>query len=225
LNSIKTIEGEFNMKKHIAYIIIFICLSSCVYAQDAIEVQAGINFANLSDPGNLDPHARWTTLYGLSGSCAVILHLGGNLFLSPGVRFIQKGTQVDWSPSSNIKDVSTTMSYLEVPIYVQYRFIDAPIQVSVLGGPTVSYLLRSKTEGTNQNVYGSYDSKDEYKSMNAAFDLGLRAAVPLNEQFSLVASAIYSYGLIKISNPDYIIDSKEMTRDFIVLVGISYSLQ
>jgi hypothetical protein len=211
------------MGKQIGLIIVLVFMVSFVYAQDVVDIQAGINFANLSDPGNLIQGAKWLTTYGIVGSVSTRFEIGSNISLAPGLRFIQCGTKAEWSTMilGNINS-SVTNNYLELPVYLSYMLIDNIAKIFLIGGPTVSYLVSSRTEGTTQFMGSvSYDSKKDYKTTNASIDLGLSSMFPLNEKIFLVASTIYSYGLMKISAQG----SNERTRDFMILVGISYSFK
>jgi hypothetical protein len=193
------------------------------YAQVSFEIQGGLNIANLSNPGNLVPGAVWSSRIGFVGSASTTFKLTDILLISPGMRFVQKGTKSEWagSPVGQVRSTLTN-NYLELPVYLKMEITELPTQLSIVGGPAFSYLLSSRLEGTTQMFgFESFDVKADYKSYDASIDLGFSVQTPLVNNIALLATGIYSYGFIKIDERQ----SDEQTRDFRFTIGASYSLK
>jgi hypothetical protein len=188
-------------------------------AQNAIEIQAGMNFANLSDPGNLAPDARWTTLYGFTASAFVDIGVAGKFSIFPGVRYIQKGTNSNVTGFTS--NVHLTNTYYELPLYGKYELYSDFCTVALVSGPTFAYCGSSRTEGTARDTgYVSINSKSDYKDYNISWDLGVHTAISFSNQWSFVVSGMYSFGIIKIATGG----SKEQTRDVLLTAGVAYTL-
>lgn len=195
---------------------------SSLEAQTSIAFQGGLNVANLSDPGNLVPGAVWSTRLGFVGTVSIDLPLGSRVSISPGLRFVQKGTKSDWALWVTGRVQTTlTNNYLELPIYAKYSLLSTETRLSILLGPSLGYLLSSQTSGSTQ-YYGpfSHDVKEDYKRYDLSLDAGFEIQTPVNHTISLVGAATYSFGLVKISQKG----SNEQTRDIRLTIGAAYSL-
>ena len=93
----------------------FFLLIISANAQNLVGIQGGINFANLSNPGNLAEGAVWTTRMGFVGGAFASIHIGFGLSLQPEIRFVQKGTDAEFdAPSYGHVTSSVTNSYVEI---------------------------------------------------------------------------------------------------------------
>jgi hypothetical protein len=199
------------MQKTIYYILLLYFLSLSVFAQEGIEIQGGINIANLSDPGNLTPDVKWKSRTGFSFSVSTTIPFSKKIFLNSGLRYIQKGTNAELSPyTTNI----LTNTYLELPIYLKYSLSNMSTKFFIIGGPTISYLLASQI--SQDSGGGSFDTKEDYKSYNVSLDIGISTQNRLNQNTLLITTILYSHGLVKINA----LGSKEQTRDIIMMIGI-----
>ena len=222
-NYCSTLLKESKMK-YIMFVVLFVlCISIYSQSQTIIEIQGGTNIANLSNPNNLGAGAVWKTRVGFVGGISTNFNLSDKLYLNPGVRFVQKGTKSEWT-SVMTGDVKATLTnnYLELPIYAKYEFANIGSHLFMVGGPSFAYLLTSNMEGDMQLLgHSSVDSKADYKTYDITFDIGLSSKTIINEHFSFLASAMYSFGFIKVSK----LGSDEATRDVKLLIGLSYDLQ
>jgi hypothetical protein len=210
------------MKLVMAVFLVSIMSCSILDAQTQIICQAGLNVANLSNPGNLAPGAVWSTRTGFVGLVAIDLPLGAHITLSPGVRFVQKGTKSQFSLDVTGTINSTlTNNYLEVPVYLKYALLNSGTRFSILLGPSFGHLLSSKAVGTVEKQ-GPFDVdvKQDYKPNDLSLDGGLELQTPITRTISIVGSVTYSYGLIKISEHG----SDEETRDIRIMVGAAYAI-
>jgi hypothetical protein len=209
---------------------VFLGVSVC--AQTFIEFQAGVNMANLSNPDNLVAGADWHTRYGFVALASVSFPISSGLLISPGLRFVQKGTQFKWwSDFAGNVEGTLTNNYIELPIHLRYELSVIDSRLFVVGGPSLGYLIRSQTDATMQfsvpysaietNEHLSSDSKKNYKSYDVSIDVGFMFQIPLTGSFAIIASVEYSLGLVKVSQ----YGSNEQTRDLRVTLGTSYSIR
>lgn len=194
-------SGERNIKRFAVITIAIVFFTHSSFGQVSLEVQGGLNIANLSDPGNLIAGGVWKSRLGFSGNISTNIQLAERLMLYPGLRFVQKGTRSEWSSSiTGQVNASLTNNYLELPLHIKWEVADFSSKLFAIGGPSISYLLSSRMEGTTAlQGSNSGDTKDQYKSYDASIDLGLSLEIPLNNAISLLATGLYSYGFVKIS--------------------------
>jgi hypothetical protein len=211
------------MKRIQVFSLLLISMSLFSQSQTIIEIKGGTNIANLSDPGNLSPSAVWETRLGFVGDISASYEITPMVEIQTGFRFSQKGTKSE-STMFTTHDVHATLTnnYIEIPVYLKYRIIDFTPQLFVMGGPAYSYLTSSRIE-SNDPVLGavSFDSKSDYKTYDFSLDAGLGLRTPINDNLYFVSSAIYSFGLVKISKAP----SNEKTRDIKLSVGLAYAIK
>ncbi len=146
------------MKRTTFIIAIILLFPLSMRAQISLQVHGGLNIANLSDPGNLVEGAVWKSRLGLVASASTSIPMTDRLSISPGLRFVQKGTRSEWSSfSTGHVDAKVTNSYLELPAYLEWRVLAFGARLYVVVGPTFSYLLNSRMEATTQ-LYGESHS-------------------------------------------------------------------
>jgi hypothetical protein len=192
-----------------------------LHAQVSIACQGGINFANLYDHGILVPGAVWSTQRGVAGLLSVDLPIGAGFSVSPGIRFVQKGTRSDYSyaPYGDFA-INAYLNYLEVPIDVKFALTHGPIRISLLVGESIGYLVSARAEGTitsEGNV--SFDVRGQYQPYTCCVDAGVECVAPVSGPFAVVGSAEYSLGLTGINKA--MGDTK--TKDIRVMLGVAYA--
>jgi hypothetical protein len=218
--------------------IIIIAIFTIIYllpthAQTVLEFQAGLNVASLSDPGNLAPTAVWNTRTGFIGAVSTNFGLSDEFSINSGLRFVQKGMKSEFFwPTEGMIRGTLTLNYLEVPVYIKFKIADLGTRLFVFGGPTFSYLLHSKQEANSDlhgDVSGGSDAGIKYKNYDASVDVGLSTQTPFSADLSILATAFYSYGLVKISDTisdgsgwSMATNTNEKTRDIRVMIGVAY---
>jgi len=207
------------MRSISAFFVLSVLISSVADSQYAIELQGGTNIANLSNPTHLDPSATWTTRVGVVGEALTTFTVSDEWNLQTGLRFIQKGTKTHFS----LINSTVTINYVELPIYAQYQLANFFPRIFIVGGPAFSYLTNAYMQGTS-SIYGSYshNSIQQFQSYDISLDAGLSIRNPISEHFSIVGSAMYSNGFVKI---DKVPDSNEKTRDVRIAIGLAYMFQ
>jgi len=197
----------------------FACLifvSTTTKSQYSIQLEAGTNLANASTPPDLSPSAIWKTRVGFVGDLLTSYSLSDEFSLQTGLRFIQKGTKVDF-----LYNLTMTHNYIEVPVYARFKVIDFGPQILVVGGPSFSFLTNSYTQGTSP-IYGSlsHNTNEQYKSYDISLDAGVEFENPVTKNLSFIISAKYSFGFIEIDKTS----ANEQSRDLRLTLGFAYSL-
>jgi hypothetical protein len=210
------------MKKLLVMLSITLMGTICLNAQTLIEIQAGADFAKMVNPTSLVAGAVWTTHTGFIGGVSAEIGLSRVVSLAPGLRFNQRGLIADFN-FSGYGMIHTTLiqNYLEIPLYLRYRILDVGPQVYILGGPSVGYLLSSKSNmDVETSGSSSFDTKEDYTKFDSALDLGISARMPLSHQLGVSFTALYSYGIVKIEKRDDAVTN----RGIIITGGLSYEL-
>jgi hypothetical protein len=207
------------MRFIISYFVLSVLILSIADSQYAIEFQGGTNIANLSNPGHLAQSATWTTRLGFVGEALTTFTISNDCNLQTGLRFIQKGTKANF----DFINSTVTINYVELPIYAQYQLGNFSPRLFIVAGPAFSYLTNAYMQGTS-SIYGSYShsSIEQFQSYDISLDAGLSLRNPISEHFSVVGSAMYSNGFVKI---DKVPDSNEKTRDVRIAIGFAYIFQ
>ena len=205
-----------------SFIFIFTCLiviSTSANSQYSIEFEFGANLANSSKPPFPieDPSAIWTTGTGFVGGLSIDYSISNPFSVQTGIRFIQKGTKIDYSGNNNI----ITHNYIEIPVYARFEIINFGSHLLLTGGPTYSLLTNSYIQ-TSSSIYGSmsHNTNEQYKPYDISFDAGLELENPISERVSFIVSTKYSFGFIKIDK----ISSYEESRDLRLTLGLAYLL-
>jgi len=196
----------------------FVCLiffSTTSISQIALEFEAGRNFANASPP-SLAPTADWKTRSGYVGALLASFPLSTRLSVQTGLRFIQKGTKIDF-----VYDLTATHNYIEFPVYARFEAADFGSRLLVSGGPAFSFLANSYVQGSSP-TYGtlSHNTNDQYKSYDVSLDGGFDLVNPIFDKLAFIISAKYSFGLIEIDKTG----TNEESRDIRLTAGVAYCL-
>ena len=132
-------------------------------AQDAPKfgLKGGLNVAKLSYSNNTD--ADWRTGFHLGGLAHV--HLTPSFSLQPEVYYSSQGAKIPWS---NNRTMNLNLSYVNVPVLLQYNFANG---FRLQGGPQIGFLagVSDKINDEEQNVL----STDNFKSIDVSVPLGL----------------------------------------------------
>jgi hypothetical protein len=140
-------------------------LSGSVSAQSEAQstptfgIKAGLNYANVWDEQGQD--FRADAKIGFAGGLFAGIPLGPYLGVQPEILISQKGFQSTGTLLGTAYSYTTTKTYLDVPIQLQFKPIE---YVTIVFGPQYSYLLNKKdvyTFGSN-----SVDQEQEFNNDN-----------------------------------------------------------
>jgi len=138
-------------------------------------VKVGVNLANESGS---DVHGASTKAGFALGGFATF-GLSDKLNLRPEVYYIQKGAKYSGG--------NLDLSYIDVPVLLEYPVAGGDMPVNVFGGVNVGWLLSAKQ--------GSTDVKSQTHTLDVGAQLGVGTVI--NKQFT--ADIRYDYGLRSIA--------------------------
>jgi opacity protein-like surface antigen len=203
-------------------------ISTVASSQMTYGGRLGLNLANVSgDYGDSEAPGMLTSFY-VGG--VLNYELSDKLSLAPEVNFSVKGARSNYESSitffgvttSTKVDVKSSMSYLEIPINVGFKFSDA---LSVKAGPYVGLLMGAKSTGTSEStvagVTTTTDIDDDSKEGLAGTDFGINVGLAYAMESGFGVEARFSQGLSNI----YDIDGMDDTfSNRVISVGVFYLL-
>ena len=155
-------------------------------------VKVGLNMASASgsDSDISGSDKKFHMGFALGGF--VNMDLGNNLVLRPEVMYIQKGVNYE---AGSVESV-TSLSYIDIPILVEYGVLQGNMPVNVFGGVNLAVLLSGENEisGGGAGVDGTTDIKSD----TSGFDYGLQFGVGTVINKNIAVDVRYSLGLAKL---------------------------
>ena len=201
--------------------VISLGFGSSVFAQSGLTVKAGINLANVSvtDNGRVDDANALTSFQvGVTGD----VHLGGPMYLQPGIFYTGKGSKVQNGDPSSYPYYKATSNpkYIEVPLNVVFKApIGGETKFFAGAGPYLSVGINGKNKVEGKNIIGvgfKSESDIEFSDDDPTtlsyeegaglgivkrFDYGLNGIAGI-EARTVVLSVGYGYGLAKLQSGD-----------------------
>jgi hypothetical protein len=133
-----------------------LCISFSSSAQLRFGPELGLNINKL----DYDFPADESTNIGLRIGALADIGLG-RIYLQPGLYFSMKGGEADYVTDNVATEISTNLSYLEIPFLVQYKHPAGPGKFFVGLGPTASIALDGETKTTTVNLKNGIAFKEE----------------------------------------------------------------
>ena len=201
--------------------VISLGFGSSVYAQSGLTVKAGINLANVSvtDNGRVDDANALTSFQvGVTGD----VHLGGPMYLQPGIFYTGKGSKVQNGDPSSYPYYKATSNpkYIEVPLNVVFKApIGGETKFFAGAGPYLGVGINGKNKVEGKNIIGvGFESESDIEFSDddpttlsyeegaglgivKRFDYGLNGIAGI-EAKTVVLSVGYGYGLAKLQSGD-----------------------
>ena len=201
--------------------VISLGFGSSVLAQSGLTVKAGINLANVSvtDTGRVDDANALTSFQvGVTGD----VHLGGPMYLQPGIFYTGKGSKVQNGDPSSYPYYKATSNpkYIEVPLNVVFKApIGGETKFFAGAGPYLGVGINGKNKVEGKNIIGvgfKSESDIEFSDDDPTtlsyeegaglgivkrFDYGLNGIAGI-EARTVVLSVGYGYGLAKLQSGD-----------------------
>ena len=201
--------------------VISLGFGSSVFAQSGLTVKAGINLANVSvtDNGRVDDANALTSFQvGVTGD----VHLGGPMYLQPGIFYTGKGSKVQNGDPSSYPYYKATSNpkYIEVPLNVVFKApIGGETKFFAGAGPYLGVGINGKNKVEGKNIIGvgfKSESDIEFSDDDPTtlsyeegaglgivkrFDYGLNGIAGI-EARTVVLSVGYGYGLAKLQSGD-----------------------
>ena len=169
-------------------------LFSATQAQAQVEIGiiGSVNFASLtgedSDGENIEADRR--TLYGLGAVLDVPLNEHWSLRTEP--MYLQKG-----AVNVDDDDIAFKGEFIEVPLFLKYRFGGGPVRPYVMAGPSVGFRLNTEVTFDNLDASGTFDADAVTESMDFGVDFGAGLNVRLSG-VSLFLEGRYGLGVADV---------------------------
>lgn len=179
----------------------FILASLVSTAPQAMELSGkgamvGVNLASLSGADSDLAGADKSSRIGMALGGFVKMDLGHKLSLRPELLFSQKG--VNYSASGT--DMNIRLSYLDIPVMLEYAALKGSMPVNVFAGMNIGILLSAENEVSG---LGTSDMKDSTNSLDYGLQFG--AGTIINKHITV--DARYAMGLAK-TDKDGVVDMK-----------------
>lgn len=158
------------------------CTARTANAQSTTEVgvKVGLNFATVTEFGDAigDVGLETSRRTGLLFGGYISRRWSGNLFVQPEVLLVQKGIKVSGGAFDIPVDAAVKLTYLEIPILLQYRFGDRSVVPYVFAGPAIGFNTSAKVDSSVFGVGGMEDEdvSDEVRNVETSLVVGGGAA-------------------------------------------------
>ena len=188
---------KFLLKSTLALLL----LSTAATAQVRFGVEAGTNISKFKLGGDSGSGTTQSSKIGIRAGAIADIGIGEHFAIQPGILFSQRGgkEKVDAGPFGSFES-ETTVNYIEIPVYVLYKFDAGPGRVFAGLGPDLGYALSGKVKvdglGEQDVEFGS----DSTQAKRINFCANFVAGYELN--MGVFIRAGYSLGLSNIANSD-----------------------
>lgn len=140
--------------------ILFIGLTTGLFAQNYLGLRAGLNFASVNitsielDEGPVDLEKSPIT----GANFAVFSQLGisSSFAIQPELTYLQKGVELKAS-EDDIENVQMRVNYLELPVLAKMLFGQEGVRANLFAGPSVGYAMNGKIKF---NIEGTKFTED-----------------------------------------------------------------
>jgi hypothetical protein len=187
----------------------FIAAVASVSAQDAASgakfgIKAGANFSNINYKTDGEDESLDTKV-GFHVGGFVNVPLGSTFAFQPEVVFSQEGAKQEFMG----EDVKLNLSYINVPLLLQYRASGFIAET----GPQLGFLIGAKAKADDEDE----DVKDQFESFN--FGWGVGVGYQLASGFGF--GARYNFGLSNIAKEG---DDDNKAKTSTIQVGLFMAL-
>lgn len=140
---------------------LFVCSTVMAQEDPKFGLKGGLNVSTLDYSNGTD--ADWRAGFHLGGLAHI--HVTPSFSLQPEVYYSSQGAKL---PYSNDDKLNLNLSYINVPVLLQYNFANG---FRLQGGPQVGFLVgvSDKVNDVEQNGY----STSSFKSVEVALPLGM----------------------------------------------------
>ena len=213
------------MKTRNYFICTLVLLFCAAQAQAQVEIGliGSVNFASLTgeadDGDSIEADRR--TLYGLGAVLDVPLNAHWSLRTEP--MYLQKGAE-----NVDEDDIAFKGEFIEVPLFLKYRFGFGPVRPYVMAGPSVGFRLNAEVTFNSAEATGTFDADDVTESLDFGVDFGAGLNVRLSG-VSLFLEGRYDLGVADVFKGGELAgqvsdDADVFTRGLQVMTGITIAL-
>jgi len=234
--------------KKVTYLIIALLMCGVLpaYSQSSefqtskfsLGIIGGLNFADMHFPNQDADDQEISTRLGFGIGAVLDIRISEKIFARIEPMYLQKGGKVEeGSDPVNQPEGQINLSYIEIPLLIQYTFGNR-IKPYLIAGPTLGYNLTSEIEFDLTGL----KFKGDLKEVTETFDLGLTfgGGVQMLVGFGIIfLEGRYSYGLLNQRKSGTVTvssnglefeldadkeDDKYTNRGFQLLVGVLFPL-
>lgn len=150
------------MKKLNAFVaVLLVSLSAAAQKDPKFGLKGGLNISSLNYSDNTN--ADWRTGFHLGGLAHI--HVTPSFSLQPEVYYSSQGAKL---PYSNNDKLNLNLSYINVPVLLQYNFANG---MRLQGGPQVGFLVGVSDKVNGEEI--NQRSTADYKTVDLSLPLGL----------------------------------------------------
>jgi hypothetical protein len=147
--------------RYLMTLLFIVLVGTEVLGQTRFGIEAGVNLAKINVKE--DPSSGFSPTYsskiGLRIGALADIGIGEHLAVQPGIFYSMRGGKIKIDLAGfGSAETERTVSYLEVPILVQYKINAGPGRVFVGLGPSIGMALSGKDKQTYD--YGAFGSGD-----------------------------------------------------------------
>lgn len=185
--------------RNILFVLLALLPGFAASAEDHFGIIGGMNMANLRGAGT---DAEFHGFF--MGGVYADFGLDDTSYLTPQIRYIEKGAGIASSAVSGPVDVNVAFKYLELPLYYKYKFASGNnFRPNLFIGPAFALKVGDAVRATNRNTGQTASATGLFGSLIKGYDLAAEAGAGvefmLGESTVGSFSAAYSYGLVNIS--------------------------
>lgn len=140
------------MIKKLLFLFLFLCISGICFAQIKWDIQAGLDYSNITAKDRDGNQAQTSAVSGIRLGLGANIPLFNRWAVHPALVYAKRGFQQDGAPSHIGwgKDFKAVVSYIELPVDLLYLLKIGPGNLSLAAGPYIGYGTggRWATEGS-----------------------------------------------------------------------------
>lgn len=192
------------MKKNVvvtSLTVMVVCMC-CVTMASAqmlnVGVIGGINMANLrAEP---DDGIDLKMKFGFAAGGVVELGLSESFGVRLEPMFIQKGARIEESEYGVTIEATFKLNYLEVPVLAKGTFDMDPMQIFLVGGPTLALNLNGEVEAEASYMGQTETETEDISDDIETFDMGITVGGGATIMERFFVESRYTFGLTNIDS-------------------------
>lgn len=179
------------MKKILLLSLLAILSIGMVNAEPFFGLRGGLNISNYSE-GDADSKV------GFHAGMMMQYDLHPMIVLQPELLYTQRGASVEFTTLGIETEVSQTLHYVELPIFVKLDLGEGNMKVQPYLGPEFRYLIKGNQKIT---INGDEGDTNEIDGLNE-FDYGMGAGIDLLFNTNMLVGVRYSMSMGEIFEED-----------------------
>lgn len=197
-----------NILKTSCLFIVFVCMISDVYGQNAIGGKIGYNIATFR--GDTEEFEDKGFVFGLQFGGVFEYGINDQFSIQPELLYIKKGVSNEFLGFDGDGQTDLIFNYIELPILVKYKYgATENLNLYFTGGPTVGFLESGRSETDlfvggdriEENVDLEFGDDDSFRRFEIGISIGIGAYIPLGVG-NLFGEARFATGITDLNDND-----------------------